>query len=408
MIAPPLHQLPSFGQILGMIVGRPDFVAFAVGELALDHVTIESVFVEDGRSRCAEAMRGRLALIAEPVQSAQQALGMHGHRRVLEAGQQERAVALHLTQLLEQGEGLRRQRHQMLGRHLHPVGGNSPQGIGFVEFEPSRVAEFLWPDKREGHQLQSDQGLGVAGVFLKLAEEFRQVSFTQIGVMLGSMARQCSSEVAGDIPLRLAARNGVAKDLAAPLTGSLGGVSRAPLFDCAERHQKIDRFDGLDGRGTENRKEVLFENALDPIAMLVRKVPYPLVNPVAGNRFEIVLDLNLCADLLLLFFKGGIHAIGQLLFRFVAGKPGRFEADYRVGAERQCLALGVEAVVQSPILPALGIDEKVETIAIGGLVWFRAGLKGPAFLIAETHEGISIFVNQNTLKYTLKIHGKTR
>ena len=77
IIGPPLHHLPAFRQVLGMIVSGPDAVPFAVGKLTFDHIRTKIVLIQDGAGRAAKAMPGGAGMIAHAIQGIEHRVLAH-------------------------------------------------------------------------------------------------------------------------------------------------------------------------------------------------------------------------------------------------------------------------------------------------------------------------------------------
>ena len=58
IIGPPLHHLPAFRQVLGMIVSGPDRIPFAVGKLTFNHIRTKTVLIQNRAGGAAKAMPG--------------------------------------------------------------------------------------------------------------------------------------------------------------------------------------------------------------------------------------------------------------------------------------------------------------------------------------------------------------
>ncbi|MBN3796336.1 hypothetical protein [Burkholderia sp. Ac-20392] len=57
MITPPLHDLPVFRQVLGMVVSHPDAVTLAMSQLALNPVPVEIALAQIIRHEPTEAYK---------------------------------------------------------------------------------------------------------------------------------------------------------------------------------------------------------------------------------------------------------------------------------------------------------------------------------------------------------------
>src|SRR5262249_39039767 len=77
VISPPLHHLPAFREVLGMIVSRPNAVALSVCKLAFDHVSIKPMLIENGAGRTAEAVSGCTRVITHPIKRIEDGVLAH-------------------------------------------------------------------------------------------------------------------------------------------------------------------------------------------------------------------------------------------------------------------------------------------------------------------------------------------
>ena len=67
MVAPPLHHLPALRNVLRVVVCGSNAVAFSVGQLPLDDITVESIFVQDGACCRPETVTGSSAVVPHSV-----------------------------------------------------------------------------------------------------------------------------------------------------------------------------------------------------------------------------------------------------------------------------------------------------------------------------------------------------
>ncbi len=58
VIGPPLHHPLALGEVLRVIVSRPNVIALAVGELAFDYICAKTILVQNRTGGTAEAMPG--------------------------------------------------------------------------------------------------------------------------------------------------------------------------------------------------------------------------------------------------------------------------------------------------------------------------------------------------------------
>src|SRR5215218_7780336 len=77
MIRPPLHHLAALGEVLRPVIRGSDLVALPVGELALDDVRVEAELVQHCRSRGAESVSGRSAVVPHPVEGVEDGVLRH-------------------------------------------------------------------------------------------------------------------------------------------------------------------------------------------------------------------------------------------------------------------------------------------------------------------------------------------
>src|SRR5260221_5769302 len=77
IIGPPLHHLPALRQVLRVIVGGANLIAFVVRKLPLYHVRIESVFIQDSASRSTETVPRCPRMVAHSIQRIENGVLTH-------------------------------------------------------------------------------------------------------------------------------------------------------------------------------------------------------------------------------------------------------------------------------------------------------------------------------------------
>ena len=91
----------------------------------------------------------------------------------------------------------------------------------------------------------------------------------------------------------------------------------------------------------------------------------PLFQPLTADHFKAVsCTFNTCC-LLGLALLAGVNSISQQLAGGVAFCTSILEADIGINTHRQCFVLTREAVIKSPPLRPISIEEQIQTPAIG-------------------------------------------
>ena len=171
-----------------MVVGCTDLVALLVRQLQLNGVVGITLLMQDGRSHATKPVARHTALVAHALQGFQDRVVAHGLVMIALAREQQHTPARQGVQHLHHLHGLRRQRHDVGGFHLHALRRNAPLCSLQVELCPARRNQFGRAYKREGHQLHGQARVRPALVCLDFAQQLGQLFFTKAGVVLFAAA----------------------------------------------------------------------------------------------------------------------------------------------------------------------------------------------------------------------------
>lgn len=252
--------------------------------------------------------------------------------------------------------------------HLHLFSGNRPDARLEVELGPFSVPQFPGPDEEHARELQGAFHNERSDIAVDRAEQGGNVLRVRERRKMGLRCRrQRTLEVRGTVALRPACRHGVAEDLSADALYAVGSFQCSPRLHAPQDGQQLRRFD-LGNRPLPDPGEGVPLKPLDrSFCMDRRPAGRELLVPLPRDDLEAVLHLA-PRRLLCLADLAGVYAVRDLLPRIVAPHPCVSEGYFGVGAEGDELLLVVEAVLESPPLPAIRSDLQIEALAVVQLI----------------------------------------
>ncbi len=227
-------------------------------------------------------------------------------------------------------------------------------------------AEDAEPEQREGAEREAHRASEVGLLPLHRRDE--------LGEEVGADAdddlrhRQRTSKISRRVGLGASGRYRIAKHTAQHAAHSARALVAARRLDRAEHDKHFLRGDLRDRAITEfgirlvEQPADLGERDLRHVLALI------LREPLLGHNLKAVFLGDPFAGGCQLLLVRGVEPRGDHPPRVIALRAGIGESDLRPGAERQRALLAEMGIVEAPELPAVRLDQKIESRAVGELV----------------------------------------
>ncbi len=151
-------------------------------------VFVEALFVQQDAGDVTEAVTSSLALVA---QAAQRHFEHHIAERlgaIFALGEEQAVATRQLFQLLQDGQRLGGQWHQVLAAFLHPLGWYRPHDAFQIKLAPVSLAHFAGAHAVDDQQAQAELHRPCATVGRHGAQQLLQTFLADVGIVLGLLA----------------------------------------------------------------------------------------------------------------------------------------------------------------------------------------------------------------------------
>ena len=123
----------------------------------------------------------------------------------------------------------------MRNSHFHPLSRNSPFAGVFIEVSPQSTPQLARTDKNKRCKTQcgtDDRGTDVTvDCSQEISDLLRNCDGREMPLLRG---RQCAAQVSGRIPLGSTGGDGISKDAATILMGTVRGIERTAFLNTAQ------------------------------------------------------------------------------------------------------------------------------------------------------------------------------
>src|SRR5581483_1198903 len=228
-----------------IVICRPDLVRFLMRELPLNRIRMPALLVEQRRRHAPKPVSGHLCVrIPESTERSVDRVVAHRSIAVSFARKYEPPVASQWLKFTKDFDCLGRERHVVMGPHLHASRRNTPFALSKVEFGPFSHPQFTRPHKDEWRQTQratcNERSLVTVD---RPKQRTNSLRLDDARVVPLDDGIKGTNQVASDVAFCATGSDGVPEYPTAILKGAVRGLIAPALFNALYHRQQLKRLD---------------------------------------------------------------------------------------------------------------------------------------------------------------------